>query len=107
LVGGRLRVVNNFRSSWNYAEFPPATKGVTMPFDIDRFATSLRDKAHKVGFGNGECAKFVRIALEAGGADTRGHLVARRTDLSFRKTHFVNSTWTLQKPSASLEVTLS
>lgn len=44
-----------------------------MPFNIGTFATALRDRAHKVGFGNGECAKYVRIALEAGGADTSGH----------------------------------
>lgn len=50
-----------------------------MPFDIDTFATKLRENAHKVGFGNGECAKFVRIALDAGGADTSAHLVAAKT----------------------------
>lgn len=42
-----------------------------MPFDNDKFVNFLRENAGK--FGRGQCAKFVRRALEAGGADTSGH----------------------------------
>lgn len=50
-----------------------------MPFNVNVFTTYLRENAHQVGFGHGECAKFVRAALVAGGADTSGHLVAAKT----------------------------
>ena len=42
-----------------------------MPFDTDKFATHLRTHAGK--HSQSRCAKFVRRALEAGGADTKGH----------------------------------
>lgn len=42
-----------------------------MPFDTDKFATYLRTHAGK--HSQFHCAKFVRRALEAGGADTKGH----------------------------------
>jgi hypothetical protein len=42
-----------------------------MPFDTDKFATYLRKHAGK--HSQSHCAKFVRLALEAGGANTGGH----------------------------------
>lgn len=42
-----------------------------MPFDTDKFATYLRK--HAGSHSRSSCAKFVRRALEAGGADTRAH----------------------------------
>lgn len=42
-----------------------------MPFDVDRFAGHLRDSAGTNS--QSHCAKFVRRALEAGGANTIGH----------------------------------
>lgn len=42
-----------------------------MPFDANKFATHLRTHAGK--HSQSSCAKFVRRALEAGGADTKGH----------------------------------
>lgn len=46
-------------------------------FDTDKFATHLRHCA-VTGFGKGQCARFVRLALEDGGADTEGHPVNAR-----------------------------
>ncbi len=43
-----------------------------MPFDTDKFAAYLRTHAGK--HSQSHCAKFVRRALEAGGADTKGIL---------------------------------
>lgn len=42
-----------------------------MPVDLEKFCTHLRKDAgtHSVG----SCAKWVRAALEAGGANTMGH----------------------------------
>ena len=42
-----------------------------MPFDTAKFATHLRK--HAKAHSQASCAKFVRRALEAGGADTKGH----------------------------------
>jgi hypothetical protein len=42
-----------------------------MPFNADKFATYLRTHAGK--HSQSHCAKSVRRALEAGGADTKGH----------------------------------
>jgi hypothetical protein len=42
-----------------------------MPFDTDKFASYLRK--HASLHSQAHCAKFVRRALEAGGADTKGH----------------------------------
>lgn len=42
-----------------------------MPYDSDKFATHISKHAGK--HSQSHCAKFVRHALEAGGADTRGH----------------------------------
>ncbi|GAB3461062.1 NlpC/P60 family protein [Massilia terrae] len=42
-----------------------------MPFDKDKFAAYLTTHAAK--HAQHHCAKFVRLALEAGGADTKGH----------------------------------
>ncbi|MGZ5199719.1 MAG: CHAP domain-containing protein [Telluria sp.] len=42
-----------------------------MPFDKDKFASYLTTHAGK--HAQHHCAKFVRLALEAGGADTKGH----------------------------------
>jgi len=42
-----------------------------MAFDTDKFATYLRKHAGK--HSQSHCAKFVRLALEAGGANTKGH----------------------------------
>jgi hypothetical protein len=44
-----------------------------MPFDSAKFTTHLRKRAGKLS--QSSCAKFVRLALEAGGADTKGHPV--------------------------------
>src|SRR5213595_2363188 len=46
-----------------------------MAFDADKFANHLRRHAKPHSAKKGECAKWVREALEAGGADTKGHLV--------------------------------
>jgi hypothetical protein len=42
-----------------------------MPVDIERFVRSLRTNACKQS--QGLCARYVRLALEAGGACTAGH----------------------------------
>jgi hypothetical protein len=42
-----------------------------MPFDTDKFATYLTKHAGKSS--QSHCAKSVRLALEAGGANTIGH----------------------------------
>jgi hypothetical protein len=42
-----------------------------MSFDKDKFASHLAKHAGK--HSQHHCAKFVRLALEAGGADTKGH----------------------------------
>jgi hypothetical protein len=42
-----------------------------MPFDAGKFATHLTK--HAAEHSQSHCAKFVRLALEAGGADTKGH----------------------------------
>jgi hypothetical protein len=47
-----------------------------MPYDTENFVTYLRDHAAK--HSQSSCAKFVRRALEAGGADTKGHPVPAR-----------------------------
>lgn len=47
-----------------------------MPFDKDKFATHLTTHAGKRS--QSHCAKFVRLALEAGGADTKGHPVSAK-----------------------------
>jgi len=39
-----------------------------MPVDIDKFVKHLRAHADQVGFGYGQCGKYVRKALQAGGA---------------------------------------
>jgi hypothetical protein len=44
-----------------------------MPFDSERFASHLRAHAKRHGERLGDCAKWVRQALEAAGADTTGH----------------------------------
>jgi hypothetical protein len=44
-----------------------------MPFDTGKFAAHLRKNAGR--HSQASCAKFVRLALEAGGADTKGHPV--------------------------------
>jgi len=44
-----------------------------MSFDATKFATHLRKNAGK--HSKSSCAKYVRRALEAGGADTKGHPV--------------------------------
>lgn len=46
-------------------------------FNVNKFATHLRHCA-VCGFGKGQCARFVRLALEDGGADTTGHPVNAR-----------------------------
>lgn len=48
-----------------------------MAFDIIKFTDYLRQHAAKVS--QSHCAKFVRRALEAGGANTSGHLVGANT----------------------------
>lgn len=47
-----------------------------MPFDVEIFATHLRKKAAK--HSQSSCAKFVRRALEAAGADTKAHPVSAK-----------------------------
>lgn len=47
-----------------------------MPFDKDSFAKYLRKHAGK--HSRSSCAKFIRRALEAGGADTGGHPVSAK-----------------------------
>lgn len=44
-----------------------------MPFDADTFATYLRNHAKPYSAKKGDCAKWVRLALEQAGADTKGH----------------------------------
>lgn len=44
-----------------------------MSFNKERFASTLRKNAQ--AHSQGRCAKAVRLALEAGGANTRGHPV--------------------------------
>jgi hypothetical protein len=44
-----------------------------MSFDTEKFATYLRTHAKPHSATKGDCAKWVRLALEAAGADTRGH----------------------------------
>jgi hypothetical protein len=50
-----------------------------MPIDVEKFTKHLRKKAKSQAAHHGECAKWVRLALEAGGADTTGHLVPAKT----------------------------
>ena len=45
--------------------------------DVSKFATHLRACAVS-GFGKGMCARYVRQALESGGADTSGHPVSAK-----------------------------
>jgi hypothetical protein len=45
-----------------------------MAMDINKFVKHLRENALPP-FGNARCAKHVRLALEAGGANTVGHVV--------------------------------
>lgn len=40
-----------------------------MPVDIDKFVKRLKDNADTTGWGNGHCGKYVRMALQAGGAE--------------------------------------
>ena len=47
-----------------------------MPYDSTKFAIHLRKSAAK--HSQARCAKYVRRALEAGGADTKGHPVAAK-----------------------------
>jgi len=42
-----------------------------MSFDVEKFASHLR--MHAEGQSLGRCARYVRLALEAGGAITAGH----------------------------------
>jgi hypothetical protein len=42
-----------------------------VPFDTDKFAAQLTRQAGKRS--QAHCAKYVRLALEAGGANTTGH----------------------------------
>jgi hypothetical protein len=42
-----------------------------MPFDKEKFAAHLT--THAGTHSQSHCAKFVRLALEAGGANTAGH----------------------------------
>jgi hypothetical protein len=47
-----------------------------MPFDAKKFATHLRTKAKDTKNSDvhlGQCAKWVRLALEDAGANTKGH----------------------------------
>lgn len=48
-----------------------------MSFDSNEFATYLRKHAGR--HSQGHCARFVRRALQAGGADTTGHLTDAKT----------------------------
>ena len=43
-------------------------------FDTQKFAAALKANALPP-FGRGQCAKYVRLALESAGADTTGHPV--------------------------------
>lgn len=49
-----------------------------MAIDIKKFVKHLRENALPP-FGRGRCARHVRLALEAGGANTVGHLVDAKT----------------------------
>jgi hypothetical protein len=49
-----------------------------MALDIEKFVKHLRENALPP-FGKGRCARHVRLALEAGGANTAGHLVDAKT----------------------------
>ncbi len=40
-----------------------------MAIDVKKFTTRLRERADKVGFGNGQCALYVRLALKEGGVN--------------------------------------
>ncbi len=51
-------------------------RGIVM-FNVSIFATHLRKSAVS-GFGRGLCARYVRQALEDGGADTAGHPVSAK-----------------------------
>lgn len=44
-----------------------------MPFDADKFTAHLRKHAKARGAKLGDCARYVREALQAGGANTTGH----------------------------------
>jgi hypothetical protein len=46
-------------------------------FDKAAFATALSDNALPP-FGQGKCAKFVRLALEAAGMNTAGHPISAK-----------------------------
>ena len=48
-----------------------------MPFDRSRFAAALKNNALPP-FGQGRCAKHVRLALEAAGMNTTGHPVSAK-----------------------------
>ena len=48
-----------------------------MPFDRNKFVSTLKNNALPP-FGKGVCAKHVRIALEAAGANTAGHPVSAK-----------------------------
>jgi hypothetical protein len=49
-----------------------------MPFDVEKFVRHLRENALPP-FGQSKCARYVRLALEAGGANTVGHLTDAKT----------------------------
>jgi hypothetical protein len=44
--------------------------GIDMPVDIEKYTTHLRNNAKR--YSQGMCAKYVRLALAAGGAPTNG-----------------------------------
>ncbi len=46
-------------------------------FDKDKFAKALKDNALPP-FGQGKCARFVRLALEAAGGNTAGHPISAK-----------------------------
>ncbi|KQV46624.1 hypothetical protein [Duganella sp. Root336D2] len=48
-----------------------------MPLNLDQFAQHLRTNALP-GFGQGKCAKYVRMALQAGGAQISQYAPAGR-----------------------------
>jgi LysM repeat protein len=48
----------------------------TNPFSINKFVNALNNKA--LSRSVGKCAKYVRLALEAGGGNTKGHPVAAK-----------------------------
>ena len=48
-----------------------------MPFNTDEFTKHLRQ--HAAGHSVHRCARYVRLALEAGGADTKGYQVPAKT----------------------------